>query len=234
MATKVLAVLALVIGAIGMTALVGYVAFKGMWVAPRPETAEGAGPYLVDIGWLVLFALQHSGMARRSCKRWMPVKLERSIYVAASGVVTLVQPLIFQPLPGASLWEGQHYLLVVSSLGCFGIGYCWGSFDGVADFLGLREAGFGPAAPNAETLHMDRLYRLVRHPLMVTTLMVLWGQPTMPPELLLLNSGLTAYVLIAIRLEERDLVRQFGQAYVDYRRRVPALVPWRLGRWRGS
>jgi len=68
-------------------------------------------------------------------------------------------------------------------------------------------------------------YRFVRHPLMVGALVFLWGQPTMPPELLLLNAGLTVYVLVAIRLEERDLVRRYGAAYEDYRRRVPALIP---------
>jgi len=229
-ASKAFALAAFMVGAVGMAALLAYVAFKGMGIAPRPDVADGAWPFLVDIGWLILFALQHSGMARRSFKRWMPVKLERSIYVAASGVVTLLQPLIWQPLPGPNLWEGQYWLLIVALLGGIGIVYCWHSFDEAADFFGLRQAGFGQATESAETLHVGGAYRWVRHPLMVATLMVLWGQPAMPPELLLLNGGLTLYILAAIRLEERDLVAKFGQAYVEYRRSVPALLPWRLGR----
>ena len=62
---------------------------------------------------------------------------------------------------------------------------------------------------------------------MTCTLLFLWGQPVMPPELALLNGGLTCYILLALPLEERDLRRQFGAAYDDYRRRVPALIPWR-------
>jgi protein-S-isoprenylcysteine O-methyltransferase Ste14 len=226
---KVFAIAAFLIGVAGLAALLGYVAFKGMGIAPRPESAEGPVPFLVDVGWLMLFALQHSGMARRGFKRWMPTNLERAIYVAASGIVTLLQLLIWQPLPGANLWQGQYWLLAVSVLGGFGIVYCWQCLD-AHDFFGLRQAGVGPPSPSGDGLQVSGAYRWVRHPLMVATLMVLWGQPTMPPELLLLNGGLTLYILVAIRLEERELVAKFGQAYLDYRRRVPALVPWRLGR----
>jgi protein-S-isoprenylcysteine O-methyltransferase Ste14 len=62
---------------------------------------------------------------------------------------------------------------------------------------------------------------------MSCTLLFLWGLPVMSPTLALLSGGLTAYVLRALWLEERDLRQEFGAAYEEYRRRVPALIPWR-------
>jgi len=78
-------------------------------------------PWLIDGGWLVLFALQHSGMARQPFKDWLtrrfPARLERSLYVAASGLVTLAQPLVWQPLPGEPLWDGPLWLVAISLAG---------------------------------------------------------------------------------------------------------------------
>ena len=228
---KGFAIVAYVVGPLGLGVLCAYVIVAGFGWRPSGET--GAAAWLVDFGWLAIFALQHSGMARRPFKEWwtlcVPATMERSIYVAASGIVTLAQPLVWQQLSGENLWERQWWLIPVSLAGLVGVGLCFRTIDNM-EFFGMRQAGFGRPAAEGDTLRTCGAYRWVRHPLMLATLAFLWAQPTMPPELLLLNGGLTAYVLIAIRLEERDLVRQFGQAYVDYRRRVPALVPWRLGR----
>ncbi len=62
---------------------------------------------------------------------------------------------------------------------------------------------------------------------MVCLLVFLWAQPVMTPTLAMLSGGLTLYIVLAIPLEERDLLRRFGSAYEDYRRRVPAFIPWR-------
>jgi protein-S-isoprenylcysteine O-methyltransferase Ste14 len=224
-------VAAYLLGIAGMAVLTGYVVVSGLGLWPRGEPGAGPLPWLVDTGWLAAFALQHSGMAREGFKQWLtghiPAYLERSIYVAASGVLTLAQPLIWQPLPGDNVWEGQYWLMAVSIAGVAGLVMSYRWFDQLS-FLGLRQVGIGGAAAAEETVRMDGPYRWVRHPLMVAMLMFLWGQPTMPPELLLLVGGLTAYILVAIRLEERELRRKFGQVYEDYCRRVPALVPWRL------
>jgi protein-S-isoprenylcysteine O-methyltransferase Ste14 len=80
-------------------------------------------------------------------------------------------------------------------------------------------------------LRTDGPYRYVRHPLMLGLLLAIWGQPIMPRELLMLNVGMTVYIVVAIRLEERDLVRVFGAEYARYRDTVPALIPFvRLAR----
>src|SRR5260370_18558218 len=71
------------------------------------------------------------------------------------------------------------------------------------------------------------LYRFVRHPLMLGLFIAIWAQPIMPPELLMMNAGMTIYILGAIVLEEHDLVRQYGEEYEKYQRAVPSLIPWK-------
>jgi methanethiol S-methyltransferase len=225
---RLFAIAAASVGLLGVAAVSAFVLLNGLQIWPRGEASGGSWPWLVDLGWLAVFALQHSGMARRSFKDWLtrriPVQLERSVYVGASGLVTLVQPLIWQPLPGGHLWDGPVWITAICVGAAIGAGACCMSLDG-AGFMGLRQTGNVP--PRPEELRISGPYRWVRHPLMVVTLVFLWAQPALPPELALLNGGLTLYVLVAIHLEERDLIRTFGAAYVEYRRRVPALVPWR-------
>src|SRR5262249_6362406 len=189
----------------------------------------GPTPWLVNAGWLLLFAVQHSGMARQSFKRWwtqwIPATLERSVYVGASGIVLGALMLGWQPLPGEPLWQRPLAIIPISLLAAVGISACNAWFDHAA-FFGLQQAWTGKVG-TTDRLRIEGPYRYVRHPLMVGLLIAIWAQPIMPPELLMLNAGLTIYILIAIRLEERDLIRQFGIAYLRYRRRVPALIPWR-------
>jgi protein-S-isoprenylcysteine O-methyltransferase Ste14 len=187
-------------------------------------------PWVINFGWLFLAAGQHSGMARQSFKqwltRWIPAALERSLYVAVSGILLAALTLGWQPLPGAPLWHGPLWIAALSLLAALGVGLCCGWFDH-ATFFGLRQAWTGNA--NARSpLRIEGPYRYVRHPLMLGLLIALWAQPIMPPELLMMNVGLTVYILIAIRWEERDLVREFGAEYEQYRRKVPALIPFRV------
>ena len=70
-------------------------------------------------------------------------------------------------------------------------------------------------------------YRYVRHPLMACLLAFLWRQPVMPAGLALLSGGLTVYIAVGVLFEERDLLKRFHPLYAAYRRRVPAVVPWR-------
>jgi protein-S-isoprenylcysteine O-methyltransferase Ste14 len=106
-----------------------------------------------------------------------------------------------------------------------GTGWCAAWFA-PASFLGYQQAATGVAEVRGR-LRIEGPYRYVRHPLMVGLLVTIWAQPIMPPELFMLNVGLTIYILIAIRWEERDLVREFGEEYERYRREVPALIPWK-------
>lgn len=198
------------------------------YLLPRPVLPM-PWPWVVNVGWIVVLALQHSGMARRGVKDWFagffPVHLYRALYVGLSGLLTLGLALTWQPLPGEPLWEGPRWISAIALFGLLGIIGCSFVFDG-QEFFGLKQAATGKVERD-ETLLIVGPYRFVRHPLMLALLVFLWGHASMPATLAFLSAGLTIYVLLAVPLEERDLVRTFGVEYERYRQRVPALIPYR-------
>jgi protein-S-isoprenylcysteine O-methyltransferase Ste14 len=231
---RIFAIIAYLIGLAGASVFMLYVLAAGIGLVECAEPpGDGVFPWLNNLGWLFLFAVQHSGMARQAYKdfivRWIDVSIERSVYVLMSGIVLTLLTLFWQPLPGEPLWHGPLWIVAISLLGVLGIVVCAKWFDHNT-FFGLTQAWTG----NADTtgpLVIAGPYRYVRHPLMLGLLIALWGQPMMPPELAMLNAGMTIYVLVAIRWEERDLVRVFGMEYEEYRMNVPALIPFvRLAR----
>src|SRR5262245_60496564 len=183
-----------------------------------------------NAGLLVLFGLQHSGMARPNFKRWwtrlIPEAVERSTYVLASSVALGLVMAGWQPIP-AVVWEvgapGSWLLTGLAAGGLMLVAMASIQIDG-SELLGLRQALLPDAKP--VSFQTPRLYRLVRHPLMLGVLLALWAAPHMTVGRLEFNVGMTAYILAALRWEERDLQDRFGEAYADYRRRVPALIPW--------
>jgi protein-S-isoprenylcysteine O-methyltransferase Ste14 len=99
-------------------------------------------------------------------------------------------------------------------------------FDGLG-LIGIRQVWKHGQPEAPDPLQIVGPFRWVRHPLMACIIVFLWCHPVMPPTLALLSGGLTVYVLLALVLEERDLITRFGSAYRAYRARVPLLVPWR-------
>lgn len=192
----------------------------------------------INLLLLGLFAVQHSVMARPAFKRWwtrfIPKPVERSTYVLFSSAALLLLFHAWQPMGGV-VWEVQHpigrgvlyslfaggWLLVliatflINHFDLFGLRQVW---------LYLRGRDYTPLA-----FKTPGLYRHVRHPLYVGWLFTFWATPTMTIAHLVFALATTAYILIAIRFEERDLVGVHGQAYADYRQQVPMLVP-RFGR----
>lgn len=227
--TKVVAVLCYAVALAGSAALAARILSLGLGpLLPLPHVPLPGPPWLIDLAWLVLFGAQHTGMARDSFKRfWLrvvPQRLERSVYAATSGLLLIGLAATWQPLPGALWWGGPWWLSAISVVGAVGLALVNLCYDH-AGLFGLRQAW-------EQTRAEDRLlitgpYRFVRHPLMACLLLFLWGHACMPPELALLAGGLTLYIFLGLWFEERDLLRRFGAAYANYRRRVPALVPWR-------
>jgi protein-S-isoprenylcysteine O-methyltransferase Ste14 len=102
---------------------------------------------------------------------------------------------------------------------------------GVLSFLGLRQL-VGPAHPEVSKLVTGGLYRCVRHPLYTAGLVFIWLFPVMTWNLLALNIGLTAYILVGVHFEERKMLQEFGQAYAEYQKKTPMLIPglrWKRG-----
>ena len=226
MLAKLFAVAAYLIGLAGAGVFFAYVVGTGTGFWPPAPAKTAYQSISFNLPLLILFACQHSGMARQAVKQRLG-SLGRSIYVATSGLVVGALTLMWQPIPGEPIWHGPLWIAVISLLAAVGIGGFCSCFDH-ATFFGLTQAWTGQAEMPGQ-LCTDGPYRYVRHPLMLGLLVAIWAQPIMPRELLMMNAGMTCYVLVAIRLEERDLARQFGAEYEAYRRRVPMLIPWK---WR--
>jgi protein-S-isoprenylcysteine O-methyltransferase Ste14 len=191
---------------------------------------------LVDIGLLALFAVQHSVMARPAFKRLLTSVVspaaERSTYVLASSLALILLFWQWQPL-GGMVWEVEHPIARALLYGGFGIG--WALVLAATfvinhfDLFGLRQTWrhFRGRPQKPLPFVTPILYRVVRHPLYVGWLLAFWSTPTMTLTHLLFAAVTTAYILVAIQLEERDLMDAHPE-YAVYRRRVPMLVPaWR-------
>jgi protein-S-isoprenylcysteine O-methyltransferase Ste14 len=189
---------------------------------------------LLNAGLLTLFAVQHSVMARKWFKEWwtriVPQPLERSTYVLFSSVALIVLFALWQPL-GVVIWsvEDPTGQLVLRSLFAFGWGLVLFSTFLINhfDLFGLRQVWFYLLGKPYNSLGFTTPgpYRLVRHPLYVGWLFAFWMTPLMTLAHLVFALATTAYILLAIQFEERDLVREYGDTYEKYQRSVPMLVP---------
>ena len=206
-----------------------------------PKTLDGARTVplaqaiAIDAGLLALFAMQHSVMARRWFKehwtRIVPPALERSTYVLFSSLALILLFALWQPLGGV-VWAVDDRVgrAVLQALFAFGFALVLVSTFLINhfDLFGLRQVWLYLRGKPYTQLHFRTpgLYRLVRHPLYVGWFFAFWMTPVMTFAHLLFAVATTAYILIAVRFEERDLVREFGSSYEEYRRRVPMLVPF--------
>lgn len=191
----------------------------------------------IDVALLLLFAVQHSGMARPAFKRWwtriVPAPVERSTYVVVSSLVLILLFWQWRPLP-LVVWhvEGPARLAL---LGLAATGWLMVLVSTFLinhfDLFGLRQAWFHMHGlpPDAHVPFVVRLfYRIVRHPMMLGFLIAFWATPDMSLGHLLFALATTGYIVIAVKyLEERDLIACYGDVYRDYQRRVPMLFPWR-------
>ena len=189
---------------------------------------------LIDTALLGVFAIQHSVMARAWFKRvWtrvVPEVVERSTYVLLSSLALLLMFWQWRPIGGV-IWNVKSVAGQLLLLGVFWAGWVtvfWSTclinhFDlfGLRQtFLYLRNRPY--TSPGFRT---PSLYNYVRHPLYLGWLMVFWGTPVMTVAHLVFSLATTAYILIAIQLEERDLVKIHGNDYLKYRRRIPMILP---------
>jgi methanethiol S-methyltransferase len=188
---------------------------------------------LIDVLLVLLFAVQHSVMARPWFKRWLtrfvPASAERSTYVLATSIALALMLWLWRPIP-ATVWHASG-----PAAGCllalYGLGWLVALTSTFLinhfDLFGLRQAflsarGMDYAPPG----FTERLfYRVVRHPLMTGFLIVFWAAPAMTVGHLVLSLAITAYILTGIAFEERELASDLGDAYRSYRARVPALIP---------
>lgn len=225
--------------AIGFVGNFRFELWDGITFVPRSMDRGGeAGPLwkalLVDALLLSVFALQHSGMARRGFKeKWtkiVPRPIERSTYVlCASGALALLFAF-WRPI-GEPVWATDDRALTGVLVGLSLVGWFTvlaGTFHiNHFDLFGLRQTFYLLIGrqPPANRFVTPGLYRVVRHPIYLGFLIAFWATPVMTIGHLLFAIATTGYILIAIQLEERDLVREYGADYQRYRREVSMLAP---------
>lgn len=227
------------LGWLGFNAItVWTMAFLAGVVVPRtvdgPVRTTPARAIAVDLVLLLLFAVQHSVMARGEVKAWLarriPATLERTTYVLATDVCLALLLAFWQPPWGGDIWHVGGAAAVLLWVLC---GAGWGlaivSTFAVDHFelVGLRQAGWvGTRDPRAAAgLQVHGLHAVVRHPLMTGLLVAFWATPQMGASHLLFAVASTGYIAVGVHFEERDLRRTFGTSYDAYAARVPALVP---------
>lgn len=219
------------------------IGFIGGFFTPTMLDGKPERPFLqaltIDLSLLGLFAIQHSLMARPAFKRWwtrfVPEAVERSTYVLLSSLALVALFLLWEPIGGV-VWSAPDGLArnIVIAIYLFGwalLLYSTFLIDHF-DLFGLKQVWrrLKGGSYQPPRFYTPSLYKVVRHPLYVGWLTIFWAAPTMTVAHLVFALATTVYILIAIQLEERDLVDAFGDRYVDYRRSTPMLIP-RL--WRG-
>lgn len=213
------------------------IGFVGGFVVPKAIDDGPAGPWatalVVDLALLTVFAVQHSAMARPGFKRlWtklVPPAAERSTYVLAASLALALMFWQWRPLPqavwsiegpAAALVRGASFVgwaLVLISTCLISHFHLFGLSQGFARLLGRR--------PSEAAFTTPMFYRVIRHPIYAGFILAFWAEPRMSLGHLIFAGATTGYILVGIWLEERDLVAQFGQRYLDYRRRVGMLTP---------
>ncbi|WP_046300165.1 methanethiol S-methyltransferase [Mycobacterium sp. UM_Kg27] len=214
------------------------VGFLGNFVVPRSVDHGPPAPLgwavVIDVALVALFAVQHSVMARPAFKRWLtqlvPESIERSTYVLASNLVLVLLYWQWRPIP-TTVWNLTMPAERTVLWGLFWIGWAIALASTFmishVDLFGLRQVYLAwRERPYSHVgFHARALYRVVRHPLMVGFVIAFWATPTMTAGHLLFAVAATCFILVAVQLEERDLVAALGEEYRQYRRQVPMLVP---------
>jgi len=199
--------------------------------APTTSVATAIG---IDVLLIAIFGVQHSVMARPTFKRWwtrfVPEPIERATYVLASNIVVALLLWQWRSIGGV-VWDVTHPAARWALHGLFAFG--WLMVPAVSllinhfDLFGTRQVWLHLRGHSYQNLpfRTPMIYRYLRHPLYVGWLIAFWATPTMTIAHFVFAAGMTAYILIAIPFEERNLVEHFGEKYDRYRRSVGGLIP---------
>lgn len=214
------------------------IGFVSNWLVPRSIDSGMEGgvipSLLINAVLLGIFAVQHSVMARPGFKRWwtqiVPEPIERSTYVLLSSLALVLLFWEWQPLQGV-IWDVKNLFGALVLWGLFWLGWLIVLTSTFMinhfDLFGLRQVylNFRSEKYSHVGFKILGLYKLVRHPIMLGFVVAFWATPRMTVGHLVFSVATTLYILIALQLEERDLVTYHGDTYKQYKKQVPMLLP---------
>ena len=228
---------------IGLTGLTAFMLYMGSWdflpihinsgVANSITIRAVIGNLLI----LLLFGLHHSIAARSSFKekltQIMPAAIERSTYVMISGIFMIAICLYWQPLAGM-LWtiDNKIVVLILKTIHVLGwLVLVTATFE-IDHFhlMGLKQS-LSINTNEDGKLKEHFLYGIVRHPIQTGVLMGIWSTAHMSMTQFMLSICLTIYIFIGLNYEEKSLEANFGDIYLDYKKRVPGIIPFWTTRW---
>ncbi len=214
------------------------IGFVGNLIVPKNIDSGTPGPIgaaiIVNLILLSLFAVQHSVMARPGFKEWwtrfVSPPIERSTFVLFTCVVFYLLFTLWRPMPSA-VWTVEHsggrMVLQLLMWAGFGMVLISSFLIDHFDLFGLRQVwlNFQGTPYTHHPFKTTAFYNIIRHPLMLGFIIAFWATPDMTVGHLFFAVVTTVYILIAIQIEERDLVELLGEPYRAYKLRVPMLIP---------
>lgn len=215
--------------------MIGFVG--GFWVPKSLNSGVVGDPgraILINVLLVLLFAVQHTIMARPSFKRWwtqfIPRSIERSTFVLVASLLLILMFWLWQPMAG-TVWQVESAFGQYVLYGLFALGWLlvfWSSFlINHFDLFGLRQVYLHMKGKRYTPVQLKivSLYRIVRNPLMLGFLIAFWSTPLMTTGHFVFAISMTAYILVGIQFEERNIVEQLGEEYRVYQENTPMILP---------
>ncbi len=219
-------------------AFVYLIAFVGDIYAPKTLSSKAVmdmGQALqIDIGLLLLWAVQHSFMARdgfkKAIEKMVPHHVERSTYVLVSTLVLAILMFYWQPIDGV-IWQVETALYQMVIWGLFAFGWVLVLVSTFLtnhfDLFGLRQTWLHFVKKTYTDIRFTErlIYKWIRHPMMLGILIAFWAVPTMTMGHLVFSIGMSLYVVVGIYFEERAMVKTIGEPYEEYQKRTSKILP---------
>ncbi len=209
--------------------LLSLLSFPAMYAirlrVPAPDDGSALSDAIANVVLFTVFALHHSVMARTGAKAWLtrriPADLERSLYVWIASILFLAVCWLWQPLPGM-VWEVRGPGLALYIAQFFGIALTLAAarIVGMWELAGVQQ----PDLTKPIEFRVAGPFSLVRHPIYLGWILMVFATPVMTTSMLLFAVVSTVYLIAAIPFEERSLLEAFPEKYGAYQR----AMKWRL------